>query len=224
MKVLLADDHPLFTEGLRNVLIGRGIDVIGIARDGDEAIALTRQLKPDVLLIDIRMPRRNGLDATKLIKAEMPDVRVVILSMSENDDDLFEAIRSGASGYLVKSLEPDLFLSLLMGLTTGQAAISREMAAKIMHEFARQEQRSLNHNEQAASEDELTSRQVEVLKLVAEGHTYKEVAGLLGITERTVEYHMSEILSRLQLKNRAQVIAYAMRKGLLRNNEPEPEK
>jgi two-component system NarL family response regulator len=215
MRILLADDHPLFTEGLRNVLVGRGLDVIGTARDGVEALELTRKLKPDVVLIDINMPRRNGLEATKLIKAEMPDVRVVILTMSEEDDDLFNAIRNGASGYLVKSLEPDLFMSLLLGLTKGQAPISREMAAKIMTEFARWDGRATSEIDTHPTEEDLTPRQIEVLKLVADGRTYKEVAATLGIAERTVEYHMSEILSRLQLRNRAQVLAYAMRKGLL---------
>jgi len=219
MRILLADDHPLFTEGLRNVLVGRGLDVIGTARDGVEALELTRKLKPDVVLIDINMPRRDGLETTKLIKAEMPNVRVVILTMSEEDDDLFNAIRNGASGYLVKSLEPDLFLSLLLGLTKEQAPISREMAAKIMTEFARWDGRAINEVDTHATTDEdLTPRQIEVLKLVADGRTYKEVAATLGIAERTVEYHMSEILSRLQLRNRAQVLAYAMRKGLLSNS------
>ncbi|MCS7062289.1 MAG: response regulator transcription factor [Anaerolineae bacterium] len=217
MRVLLADDHPLFLEGLRNVLAGRGVNVVGTANDGLQAIELTRALRPDVVLMDIRMPRCNGLDATRLIKAEMPEVKIVILTMSEDDEDLFDAIKSGASGYLPKSLTAEEFMGLVIGVLEGEPAIPRRLAARIINEFAQPEPRSREqaaHNSSTpASDRTLTRRQIEVLQMVAQGYTYKEIAAALNITERTVEYHMGEILNRLHLQNRAQVIAYATRAG-----------
>ena len=224
MRVLLADDHPLFLEGLRNVLAGRGVNVIGTANDGFQALELTRSLRPDVVLMDIRMPRCNGLDATRLIKVEMPEVKIVILTMSEEDEDLFEAIKSGASGYLPKSLTPEEFMELVMGVLQGEPAIPRRLAARIINEFAQPEARAKDqagaNAATTADNRTLTRRQVEVLQMVAQGHTYKEIAGALNITERTVEYHMGEILNRLHLQNRAQVIAYATRTGLIEHDGP----
>ncbi len=224
MRVLLADDHPLFLEGLRNVLAGRGVNVVGTANDGIQALEQTRALRPDVVLMDIRMPRCNGLDATRLIKAEMPDVKIVILTMSEEDEDLFEAIKSGASGYLPKSLTPEEFMELVIGVLEGEPAIPRRLAARIINEFAQPEARPREQPGAglATSSDSrtLTRRQIEVLQMVAQGFTYKEIAAALNITERTVEYHMGEILNRLHLQNRAQVIAYATRAGLIDQGGP----
>ena len=224
MRVLLADDHPLFLEGLRNVLCGRGVNVVGAANDGIQALEQTRALRPDVVLMDIRMPRCNGLDATRLIKAEMPEVKIVILTMSEEDEDLFEAIKSGASGYLPKSLTPEEFMELVIGVLQGEPAIPRRLAARIINEFAQPEPRARDqvgaNTVSNADNRSLTRRQVEVLQMVAQGHTYKEIASVLNITERTVEYHMGEILNRLHLQNRAQVIAYATRTGLIEHDGP----
>lgn len=218
MRVLLADDHPLFLEGLRNVLAGRGVNVVGTANDGIQALEQTRALQPDVVLMDIRMPRCNGLDATRLIKAEMPDVKIVILTMSEEDEDLFDAIKSGASGYLPKSLTPEEFMELVIGVLEGEPAIPRRLAARIINEFAQPESRPREQSN--ADNRSLTRRQIEVLQMVAQGYTYKEIAAALNITERTVEYHMGEILNRLHLQNRAQVIAYATRTGLIEQDGP----
>lgn len=218
MRVLLADDHPLFLEGLRNVLAGRGVNVVGTANDGIQALDQTRALRPDVVLMDIRMPRCNGLDATRLIKAEMPDVKIIILTMSEEDEDLFEAIKSGASGYLPKSVTPEEFMELVIGVLRGEPAIPRRLAARIIREFAQPESRSREQPAAANDSRALTRRQIEVLQMVAQGNTYKEIAAALNITERTVEYHMGEILNRLHLQNRAQVIAYATRTGLIRHD------
>ncbi len=218
MRVLLADDHPLFLEGLRNVLAGRGVNVVGAANDGIQALEQTRALRPDVVLMDIRMPRCNGLDATRLIKSEMPDVKIIILTMSEEDEDLFEAIKSGASGYLPKSLTPEEFMELLIGVLEGEPAIPRRLAARIINEFAQPEARPREQAGAGADSRSLTRRQIEVLQMVAQGYTYKEIAAALNITERTVEYHMGEILNRLHLQNRAQVIAYATRTGLIEHD------
>jgi DNA-binding NarL/FixJ family response regulator len=137
MRVLLVDDHPLFKEGLRNLLAARGIEVVGTARDGYEALDRARQLHPDVILMDIKMPRCDGLTATRLIKTEIPEVAIVMLTTSDDDDSLFEAIKSGASGYLLKSLDADRFFELLSGVAMGEPALSPELAARILGEFAR---------------------------------------------------------------------------------------
>lgn len=223
MKVLLVDDHPLFLEGLRNLLTARGIEVIGTASDGLEALDQTRTLRPDVVLMDIEMPRCNGLKATRLIKTEMPDIKIVMLTVSADDEHLFEAIKSGAAGYLLKNLAADRFFDLLSGVARGEAAISRDLAARVLAEFAHQGERSRAVAAAKEDTDALTLRQTEVLQLAVQGLTNKEIADSLFVTERTVKYHMSEILQKLHLRNRAEVIAYAMRTGLVSDKNSASE-
>lgn len=211
MKILLVDDHPLFLEGLQNLLISRGVEVVGTAGNGPDALKKAAALQPDVILMDVFMPGCSGLEATRLIKAKFPDIKIVMLTASEADEDLFEAVKSGASGYLLKSLNADELFELLEALRQGEAPLSPGLAAKVLREF---------NGEEALGEEEegnevLTQRQMEVLSLVARGKTYKEVAESLFVTERTVKYHMGKILEKLHLKNRAQVIAYASHRGLV---------
>jgi DNA-binding NarL/FixJ family response regulator len=217
MKVLLVDDHALFLEGLQKLLTGRGVQVVGTARDGLEGLEKTRQLSPDMILMDIRMPGCDGLTATRLIKAEKPESKIVMLTTSTDEADLFEAIKSGACGYLLKSLEAEPFITYLHGVMRGEAAVSREMAGALLKEFARQAD-SAGKGAVGSAEEALTPRQVEILQLVAEGIPYKEIAGRLCLSEHTVKYHIGEIMQRLHLKNRSQVLAYAARSGLL--NKP----
>ena len=226
LKVLLVDDHLLFLEGITNLLKSEGIQVVGAAHDGFEALAKARQLKPDLILMDIHMPNCDGVSATRLIKAEMPEIKIVMLTMSEDEEDLFEAVRSGASGYLLKSLDAAQFLDYLLDLQKGLAPFSPGLAEKILKEFSSQTGRvseSITRDESAesveklAQECDLSPRQMQILTLVAQGQTYREVAGTLSISERTVKYHMGEILYCLHLQNRSQVIAYAARSGLTRS-------
>ncbi len=230
MRVLLVDDHTLFLEGLQNLLTARGVKVVGTARDGMEALERARALAPDLILMDVRMPRCDGLTATRLIQAEMPQARIVMLTTSTQEADLFEAIKSGACGYLLKNLEAGPFINYLEGVMRGEAAISGELASAVLREFGRMaegrrgggdaETRGRGDLEmQRESETELTARQMEVLQLVAQGLPYKEVANALGLSEHTVKYHMGDILRRLQLKNREQVVAYALRTGLVKKGE-----
>jgi DNA-binding NarL/FixJ family response regulator len=223
MRVLLVDDHTLFLEGLRNLLISEGIQVVGLAHDGLEALAQARRLHPDVILMDIQMPRCDGVSATRLIKAEMPEIKIVMLTMSEDEHDLFGAVKSGASGYLLKRLEAEDFFTYLAELQAGHPPFSPGLAEKILHEFSRQAnrmegkvetRRSGDTEKQGDGEKGLSARQVQILTLVAQGQTYQQVAETIGIAERTVKYHMSEILERLHLDNRAQVLAYVARMGL----------
>ena len=225
MRVLLVDDHRLFLEGLRNLLTAEGIEVVGLAYDGLEALAAARRWKPDVILMDIQMPRCDGVVATRLIKAEMPACKIVMLTMSDNEQDLFEAVKSGASGYLLKRLDAEDFFTYLADLQAGHPPFSPGLAEKILQEFSHLAQRSATGPpfaaaqegglpEEAGQEAPLSPRQIQILTLVAQGQTYRQVGETIGIAERTVKYHMAEILERLHLDNRAQVIAYAARMGL----------
>jgi len=222
MRVLLVDDHRLVIEGLTNLLDAHGIEVVGAAHDGREALVEARRTRPDVILMDIRMPGCDGLAATRLIKAEMPDVQIVILTTSAEDEDLFEAVKSGACGYVLKSASGQQFVDALAGLEQGVPPFSPGLAARVLKEFARlagqgSEPPSAPRGGDSPEREkiaELTERQTEVLKAVAEGLTYKEVGARLSLSERTVRYHMAEIMYRLHLEHRSQVIAYAARMGL----------
>ena len=219
-RILLADDHGLFLEGLGNLLHAGGYQVVGAARDGLEALELARTLHPDVILMDIRMPRCDGLRATRLIKAELPEIKIVMLTTSAEDADLFEALKSGASGYLLKDLEPNQLFDYLAGLGRGEAPLSRELSTRLLAEFAHQANMLDEHAAAglpgAPPGPELTARQREILTLVADGRSYKQVGAALNLSENTIKYHMGEILHRLHLKNREQVVAYARRVGLAR--------
>ena len=211
LRVLIADDHALFRDGMASLLRVWGMNVIGQAEDGVDALEKTRALKPDMVLMDINMPRANGLEATRLIKAEMPDVKVVIVTVSDDDDSLFEAIKSGAEGFILKDTPGDEVGELLMGASEGRPPLSRGLAAKILEEFAgggKPEERS------RADPDRLTERETEILQAVSTGNTNKEIAAELTISPNTVNFHMKNILSKLHLRNRAQAVAYAVRSGL----------
>jgi two-component system NarL family response regulator len=229
-RILLVDDHSLFLEGLRNLLNSEGIQVVGLARDGLEALAQARSLHPEVILMDIQMPRCDGVAATRLIKAELPEIKIVMLTMSEDERDLFEAVKSGASGYLLKRLDAAEFFSYLAELQAGHPPFSPGLAEKILKEFSSQTLRpeippdsaqADGPQQKAGQVSELSSRQMQILTLVAQGQTYRQVAKTIGLAERTVKYHMAEILECLHLQNRAQVIAYAARKGLTRDKNEE---
>lgn len=215
MRVVIADDHALFRDGLRSLLEARGVEVVGEARNGREAVEQARRVRPDIVLMDLTMPVMGGLEATRLISAELPDVNVVVLTASEEDADLFEAIKSGAEGFLPKNLEADQFFDLLDGVTHGEPALTPGLARKVLSEFA---QPSARRTERPA--EELTDREREVLELLVEGVTSnRELADRLVVSENTVKYHLRNILNKLHLQNRAQVIAYALRHGLVEPRE-----
>lgn len=218
MKLMLADDHPLFMEGLKYLLETNGISVAGTAGNGKEAFLQAKRLHPDIILMDIRMPEFSGIDALKLIKAEMPEIKVVMLTTSDEDDDLFEAIKYGASGYLLKNINAEQLVGMLSDLQNKGVPLSPGLAARLLEEFgqgrAGGEKPERGLREGPSQDPFLTGRQTEILELVADGLTYKKVGEKLGLSERTVKYHMGRIIALLHVENRAQVIAYAAKMGM----------
>jgi DNA-binding NarL/FixJ family response regulator len=211
VRVLIADDHALFRDGLRSLLEAHGIDVVAEARNGREAVELARIHHPEVVLMDLAMPELDGLGATRLLTAELPEIAVVVLTASEDDEDLFEAVKSGAQGFLPKDLEATRFFELLDGVTRGEPALTPALARKVLGAFARPDPKPT-----PAAPDALTDREREVLELLVEGVTSnRDLAERLFVSENTIKYHLRNILQKLHLQNRAQVIAYAVRHGLV---------
>ena len=230
-SVLLVDDHWLLLEGLNNLLTAQGIEVAGMADNGPEALELAQALRPDVILMDIRMPGWDGLETTRRIIAQMPDAKIVILTTSAEEHDFFEAIKSGAFGYLLKSMDADELVEALLQAKEGIPPFSPGLAARLLIEFVRlaekktvdSETQNRKDGESATREDvgekALTAREREVLTLVAGGMSYKEVGAQLNLSPRTIKYHMAEIMTRLHLEHRAQVLAYAGRIGLAHSDK-----
>jgi DNA-binding NarL/FixJ family response regulator len=213
MRVLLVDDHPLFLEGLQNLLEAHGIQVAGTAANGDQALLRARELKPDVILMDIAMPGGSGIDAIGPIKDEMPQAKIVMLTTFDDDRNLFEAVKRGASGYLLKNLNADELVGLLHSLEKGEAPLSPGLAARLLAEFARRPDANKTDGgtEEQKIKSVLTQRQAEILNLVAHGRTYRDIAAELKLSESTIKYHMERILEALHVQNRAQAIAYTAR-------------
>jgi len=212
MRILIADDHTLFRDSLRSLLTSRGFEVIGEAGDGREAVDLTRSLQPDIVLMDLSMPGLDGLAATRLISAEMSQVKVVVLTGSDEDAQLFEAIKSGAQGYLLKNIESKELFALLEGVGRGEPALTPLLAAKLLQEFARPPRSAVESHDP----DALTDREQEVLELLVGGITSnRKLALKLGVSENTVKFHVRNILDKLHLNNRAQVVGFALRHGIV---------
>ncbi len=213
LRILLVDDHVLFRKGVTALLAPRrDVEVVSEAGNGCEAIAQARETVPDVILMDISMPKCSGLEAVRIIKREMPHVKIIMLTVSDDDRDLFTAIKNGADGYLLKTLEPYELFDMLEGIRHGEAPITGTLARKILREF-RQTDQSLPP--QFEARDELTSREIEVLELVVEGAKNREIAAALSISENTVKIHLRNILEKLHLQNRIQAAVYAVRQGLV---------
>jgi len=207
VRVLLVDDHLLFRKGLARLLDAQpDFDVVGEAADGLEAIEQTQLLHPDLVLMDIRMPNCDGLEATQRIKDQMPDMKVVMLTVSDDEQDLATAVRYGADGYLLKDLLPETLFQQLRGLMTGEAPISRGMTGKLFHQLARRNQPVV----QPAAADVLSARECEVLALIVQGHSNREIGEALGIARNTVKNHTHSILAKLGVRNRVQAAAYAV--------------
>jgi DNA-binding NarL/FixJ family response regulator len=209
LRLLLVDDHALFREGLIALLSYQDdFTVVGEAEDAASALAQARALGPDIVLMDIDLPGEDGVAATRRLKAEMPAVTVVMLTVHDDSQTLFEAIKAGAQGYLVKNVRSRELLEQLRGLARGEAAISRRIAARILEEIRGQ-------TEPFGPEEELTTRELEVLELVAGRLSNAEIAERLVVSEHTVKNHMKSILAKLHLRNRHQAAAYGVARGWL---------
>ncbi len=216
MRVLLADDHALFRDGVASLLAAWGHEVVGVAADGDGAVELAERLRPDLVLMDVRMPGGGGIDATARLAARHPEIPIVILTASEDEDDLFTAIKAGARGYLLKDLEAHQLRAMLEAVGRGEVAISPATAARILTEVARPTGRSAPGGGSGAAEpDRLTEREVEVLRLVVAGLRNKEIAADLGISENTTKFHLRNILEKLHAGSRTEVATRAVREGLV---------
>jgi len=214
VRVLIVDDHQLFRRGVSSLLAEHeSLEVVGEASNGAEAIERARELMPDVVLMDIKMPGMDGLAATKQLKAEMPYVRIMMLTVSETDEDLFEAIKAGASGYLLKNVDPDQLVASVLQVQRGEVPIAPTMAAKILRELTTPAEASLQA---------LTSRERQVLELLAGGKANKEIAFALKISENTVKNHLRNILEKLHIQNRVQAALYAVRMGLADRPPEQP--
>lgn len=209
-RFLLVEDHALFRDGLRTLIgMQSDMEVVGEAEDAPSAVALARALQPDVVLMDIDLPGADGIVATREIKTELPDTTIVMFTVFDDVTKLFEAVRAGAHGYLVKNIRSEELLEQLRGIARGEAPISRPMATRILEEFRR-------GAEQAEPEVLLTQREIEVLELVSARNSNRDIAVQLAISENTVKNHLKNILSKLHLKSRRQAAAYGLAKGWLR--------
>lgn len=216
MRTVLVDDHTLFRDGVASLLLAWGHEVVGQASDGSEAVDLVDATSPDVVLMDVRMPNVSGLEATAQIKARHPEVAIVMLTVSEDEADLFRAIKAGAQGYLLKNLEAPQLRTMLEGVARGEPAITPATAARIIDEFLR----TPGRGQQAAQK--LTDREVEVLQLVTAGQRNREIAAELGISENTVKFHLKNIVEKLHAQNRAELAARAVREGLVPDRPRDP--
>ena len=214
LRVLVVDDHALFRRGLEMVLGGEpDLELVGEASDGQEAIEKAQETMPDVVLMDVRMPKRSGIEATAQIKDLLPHVKILMLTISDEEADLYEAIKAGATGYLLKEISTDEVATAIRAVADGQSQISPSMAAKLLTEFKSMIQRS--DERRLVPAPRLTERVLEVLKLVATGMNNRDIAKELFISENTVKNHVRNILEKLQIHSRMEAVMIAVREKLI---------
>jgi DNA-binding NarL/FixJ family response regulator len=213
VRVLLADDHRILREGLRRSLQVQGLEVVGEAADGEEAIELAEQLRPDVVLMDLTMPVLDGVEATRRIRGRLPEVRVVVLTMHADEATMARAIRSGADGYLVKDCSSEEIAGTLRLVAAGETAVSPELAASMLAE--------VQALPAGAGEELVSKREEEVLQLIADGCSSVEVAERLFISQKTVKNHLASIYQKLDARDRTQAVLRAVRMGIVRLGQPD---
>jgi two-component system, NarL family, response regulator LiaR len=211
-RVLLVDDHDLFRTGLRNLLEEEGVDVVGEAAAGEDALRFVRELQPDVVVMDLNMPGMSGVEATKRIVSHAPLTRVVVLTISDQDADVMDAILAGACGYLMKDSSIQDLMQGIRAAAVGESLISPHIAAKVLQ---RMRATGTNEADAAMIRAELSDREIEVLKLIANGKDNAQIAADLHISPKTVKNHISNILMKLQIQNRIQAAVYAVRSGIV---------
>ncbi|HEX5495209.1 MAG TPA: response regulator transcription factor [Mycobacteriales bacterium] len=214
IRVLLVDDHALFRRGLRATLeLEPDISIVGEAGDRDGAVGDAAELLPDVVLMDVRMPRGSGIEACSAIRAAVPSTRIVMLTVSDDEADLYEAVKAGATGYLLKEMDPDELASAIRAVHQGQSLLNPAMASKLLTEFTAMARKSGPGPQIPAPR--LTGREMEVLRLIARGMSNREIARELFISENTVKNHIRNMLEKLQLHSRMEAVVYAVREKLL---------
>jgi two-component system NarL family response regulator len=214
LRVLIVDDHALFRRGLQMVLRQEpDIEVAGEAEDGLDAVEKAQELMPDVVLMDVRMPKRSGIEATREIRDLLPHVKILMLTISDEEADLYDAIKAGASGYLLKEISIDEVAEAVRSVSAGQSRLSPSMASKLLAEFAAMSRRA--DEQQQLPPPRLTEREMEVLKLVAKGLNNRDIGQQLFISENTVKNHIRNILEKLHLRSRMEAVVYAVREKLL---------
>ncbi len=213
IRVLIADDHTIVRKGLCALLDGdKEIEVVGDAENGREAIKKVEQVQPDIVLMDITMPGLNGLETTRQLKKRHPKTKILILTMHDNEEYIFETLRAGASGYLVKRTAPEELISAIHAVNRGESFLSPSISKRVIEGYIRVGQ---SEQEEDEAFEKLTDREREVLQLIAEGRVNREIAELLHISIKTVETHRSHIMEKLDIRNIAELTQYAIRKGLI---------
>lgn len=211
IRLLIADDHRMLRQMLRRNLTEQGFEVVGEAADGDEAVSLTAELRPDVVLMDVTMPNMDGVEACRLIHEELPDVRVVMLTMHADQEVLSSAIRAGASGYLVKDCTTEELAAAIRDAVSGETVLSPQLAASMLEEVRRLDRRDSRDQERV-----ITKREEEVLQLIADGCSTSEVAERLFISQKTVKNHLASIYQKLDARDRTQAVIQAVRMGIIK--------
>ena len=212
IRVLICDDHALFRRGLIMVLESEeGIEVVAEAEDGDDAVRKAEESAPDVVLMDVRMPKMSGIEATRAIAEAVPSAKILMLTVSDEEEDLYEAVKAGATGYLLKEISIEEVANAIRAVVTGQSLISPSMASKLLSEFNSLSKKA----QQQLMVPRLTDRELQVLKLVAQGMSNREVSTELFISENTVKNHVRNILEKLHLHSRMEAVVYAVREKLL---------
>ncbi|MCJ7823474.1 MAG: response regulator transcription factor [Anaerolineales bacterium] len=214
-RVMVADDHSLFRDGLVSLLEAAGYEIAAQVGDGQDALIQAKLTKPDLILLDLSMPLLDGHEALPQLLKIVPEAKIVILTVSEEDDDLLKAIQAGAHGYLVKNLNAKDFLELLDGLERGEAAVTRRTAARLMARLAE------NRFPMKTMTEDLTARELELLELVGEGYSNRALSEKLSISTNTVKYHLKNIFQKLGAQNRAEAVAHAIRTGILSASHKE---
>jgi DNA-binding NarL/FixJ family response regulator len=214
LRVLIVDDHALFRRGLLMVLRQEAdMEVVGEAEDGYDAVQKAQELMPDVVLMDVRMPKRSGIEATREIRELLPHVKILMLTISDEEADLYEAIKAGASGYLLKEISIEEVAEAIRSVHSGESQLSPSMASKLLTEFAAMSRRADEQQQLVAPR--LTEREMDVLRLVAKGLNNRDIGQELLISENTVKNHIRNILEKLHLRSRMEAVVYAVREKLL---------
>jgi DNA-binding NarL/FixJ family response regulator len=216
IKLVLADDHAVVRSGTRELLEQQpDLKIVGEAANGEEAVRLAQKLQPDVVVMDVRMPKMSGVEATRRIKAEHPDVRVLVLTAHDDDEYVFALLQAGANGYLLKTAEIEELVRAIRTVAAGQSALAPEVAGKVMAQFSSGKSSPDVLTDTQAQFDGLTARELSILELVAKGMSNKQIGKQLFISDRTVQAHLSNIFSKLGVNSRTEAVMYAVRKGWL---------